>query len=113
MKRRGSPTLDDRAGHGSEGGAISGRKKKGRLTTGGRIAVGLFFGVFLAVGLAATYALGVKPWEYVDDGFVGWRFEPGHVYTLAGGGECTINNLGFRSTRDTAVPKPDGVVRIA
>jgi len=43
-------------------GPISTRKKKGQLTTGGRIALGLFFAVFLAVGLGATYAFTLQPW---------------------------------------------------
>jgi lysophospholipase L1-like esterase len=50
---------------------------------------------------------------YVDDGHVGWRFEPGRKYRLADGGTCTINNLGFRRPEDTEVPKPPGTVRIA
>lgn len=66
MKRRADSTADDQAvGRGEEGGAISGRKKKGRLTTGGRIALGLFFSVFLTFGVVATYSFAVKPWADV------------------------------------------------
>ena len=65
MKRRGSPTTDRKDERDTEGGAISGRKKKGQLTTVGRIVLGMFFSIFLLAGVAATYALGVKPWTDV------------------------------------------------
>jgi hypothetical protein len=65
MKRRVSPTDDRSVAQSTGGGAISSRKKKGQLTVGGRIALGLFFSVFLATGLGATYALAVKPWMQV------------------------------------------------
>lgn len=50
--------------------------------------------------------------QYLLDGHLGWRLEPNHVYTLAEGGVCSVNNLGFRNATDTVVPKPDGVVRV-
>jgi hypothetical protein len=46
-------------------GPISSRRKKGEMTRGARWVVGLFFGMFLAVGLAATYAFAVRPWVKV------------------------------------------------
>lgn len=71
------------------------------MLVAGELGLRLFFPI--------RYSMDVR---YVDDGHVGWRLEPGHVYTLAGGGVCTINNLGFRDAEDTIVPRPDGVVRV-
>jgi hypothetical protein len=62
MKRWGGLAGD---GAGAPGGAISSRRKKGQLGVGGRIALGLFFSVFLTVGVVATYAFAVKPWVSV------------------------------------------------
>jgi hypothetical protein len=41
---------------------ISSRRKKGELTAGGRLLLGLFFSVFLLVGVWATYSFALKPW---------------------------------------------------
>ncbi len=41
---------------------ISSRRKKGELGVAGRWLLGLFFGVFLVVGVLATYSLALKPW---------------------------------------------------
>src|SRR5690349_20010392 len=66
IQRRFGPrvSLSD-APQSSGGGAISSRKRKGQLTVGGRIALGLFFSVFLAVGLGTTYAFTLRPWMNV------------------------------------------------
>lgn len=88
---------------------------------GARTGCGCLFTILLLAALLVVGELALRvlfPIEYsmdiryIDDGYVGWRFEPSHVYTLAGGGTCTINNLGFRGARDTEVPKPEGVVRV-
>ncbi|MGC4072836.1 MAG: DUF3592 domain-containing protein [Nibricoccus sp.] len=61
IQRRGSPKIGLSDAKSAGGGAISSRKKPGQLTRGGRIALGLFFSVFLAVGAGLTYMMIVKP----------------------------------------------------
>jgi lysophospholipase L1-like esterase len=50
--------------------------------------------------------------EYVPDGHLEFRLVPERRYTLASGGICTINNLGYRRATDLTYDKPDGVVRV-
>ena len=66
IQRRFDPkvSLADAPQSGGDG-PISSRKRKGQLTVGGRIVMGLFFSVFLAVGLGTTYAFALRPWMKV------------------------------------------------
>ncbi|ATC63972.1 hypothetical protein CMV30_08430 [Nibricoccus aquaticus] len=57
----GPPAVED-ATRSAGDGPISSRRRKGKLTTAGRWVLGLFFTVFLAFGVGATYALALKPW---------------------------------------------------
>jgi lysophospholipase L1-like esterase len=65
--------------------------------------------IFLRVVAPIPYSMEV---EYVLDGYLGVRLAPNKTYTLKSGGTCSINNLGFRGTKDLKYYKPENTFRI-
>jgi hypothetical protein len=63
MKRPSNPkAVGPDAARAPGDGPISSRRKKGELGVVGRWLLGLFFSVFLTVGVLATYSFSLKPW---------------------------------------------------
>lgn len=82
----------------------------GAAALGGTFALALVL-VELGLRLLAPIPYS-KEVAYRAERHLGVELEPDRAYTLAGGGTCSVNNLGYRGTRKVSYEKPAGTFRI-